>query len=213
VNDEQVKQLGIVHSSSAHLLALINDLLDVSRIEAGQADLQHAAFEFSGVVGEVVRILQPMAERKGLQVTVELAEPAIPMLGDRKRALQVLLNLVANAVKFTARGGVNIAAPPAGSALRVEVSDTGIGIKPEHLGMLFEAFRQVDGSAKRVYEGTGLGLYLCRKLLTLMGGEILVESEYGKGSRFVYWLPRQLSTEADLRSGGSHGTEGVAGRG
>jgi PAS domain S-box-containing protein len=193
VNDEQVKQLGIVHSSAAHLLGLINDLLDVSRIEAGRAELQHEPYDFVEVVNEVALILQPMADRKGLKVIVDLAQPEIPMRGDRKRAFQVLLNLVNNALKFTEQGSVQIAAAGSGGMLRVEVSDTGIGIKPEQLEMLFEAFRQVDGSAKRVYEGTGLGLYLCRKLLTLMGGEIHAESIYRKGSRFLYSMPLELA--------------------
>jgi len=193
VNDEQAKQLGIVHSSASHLLGLINDLLDVSRVEAGRADLLREPFNFVEVVNEVARSLQPMAGRKGLRVIVEVAQPAIPMLGDRQRSFQILLNLVTNALKFTERGTVRIGAVSSENTLRVEVSDTGIGIKAEHLGMLFEAFRQIDGSAKRVYEGTGLGLYLCRKLLTLMGGEIRVESEYGKGSRFLYSMPLELA--------------------
>jgi signal transduction histidine kinase len=111
------------------------------------------------------------------------------MEGDRKRCFQVLLNLANNAVKFTEHGEVRIMADVDGRTLRVCVADTGIGIKPEYLPMLFEAFRQVDGSARRVYEGTGLGLYLCRTLLTLMGGEIGVESEFAKGSRFTFTIP------------------------
>ncbi len=193
VNDEQAKQLGIVQSSASHLLGLINELLDVSRVEAGRADLLREPFNFVEVVNEVVRSLQPMADRKGLRVIVDLAQPAIPMLGDRKRALQILLNLVTNALKFTEKGTVRITAVSSENTLRVEVADTGIGIKAEDLGMLFEPFRQIDGSAKRVYEGTGLGLYLCRKLLTLTGGEIHVESEYGKGSRFLYSMPLELA--------------------
>jgi signal transduction histidine kinase len=186
VNPEQKKQLDIVHSSANHLLALINDLLDVSRIEAGRADLDREPFDFVDVVNEVVRSLKPMADRKGLEVTATLTAPAIPMNGDRKRTLQVLLNLVNNAIKFTAKGSVNVTAAVEGRNLVVIVTDTGIGIKKEHIGMLFEAFRQVDGSVRRVYEGTGLGLYLCRRLLDLMGGMIRVESEYGSGSRFTY---------------------------
>jgi PAS domain S-box-containing protein len=213
VNDEQRKQLGIVHGSAGHLLGLINDLLDVSRIEAGRADLLHEPFDFVEVVNEVARVLQPMADRKGLRVTVDLAQPAIPMVGDRKRALQILLNLVTNALKFTEHGTVRIRAEGSANVLRVEVADTGIGIKAEHLGMLFEAFRQVDGSAKRVYEGTGLGLYLCRKLLTLMGGEIRVESEYGKGSRFLYSMPLELAPGSVEEAGEIHGAKGTAGGG
>lgn len=195
VNEEQVKQLGIVHSSASHLLGLINDLLDVSRVEAGRAELLREPFDFLDVVNEALRSLQPMADRKGLQVIVDAAQPAIPMLGDRKRSLQILLNLVTNALKFTERGTVRIAAISSENTLRVEVADTGIGIKAEHLGMLFEAFRQIDGSAKRVYDGAGLGLYLCRGLLRMMGGEIRAESIYGKGSRFLYSMPLSLAVE------------------
>ncbi len=193
VNAEQRKQLGIVQSSASHLLALINDLLDVSRIEAGRADLDLKAFDFADVLGEVMRLLEPIAGRKGLELTASVQPAAIPMKGDRKRTLQVLLNLAHNAIKFTEKGNVKICAAAAFGVLRVRVEDTGIGIKSEHIGMLFEAFRQVDGSAKRVYEGTGLGLYLCRKLLSLMGGEIAVESVYGAGSCFAFSMPIELA--------------------
>jgi PAS domain S-box-containing protein len=192
VNDEQAKQLGIVQTSASHLLGLINDLLDVSRVEAGKADLHCEHFDFVEVANEVVRAMQPLAEKNGVTVVLAVQAATIPMHGDRKRTLQILLNLVSNAVKFTAKGSVTITATASMNRVRVEVADTGIGIKPEHVGMLFEAFRQVDGSAKRVYEGTGLGLYLCRKLLSIMGGEISVESEYGKGSRFMFSLPLAL---------------------
>jgi signal transduction histidine kinase len=118
------------------------------------------------------------------------------MVGDEKRALQVLLNLVNNAIKFTEKGQVKISAAVERDLLRVAVADTGIGIRAEHIGMLFEAFRQLDGSAKRIYEGTGLRLYLCRKLLKLMGGDIQVESVYGVGSCFTYTMPLELRVEA-----------------
>jgi len=196
INDEQRKQLEIVQTSASHLLTLINDLLDVSRIEAGRADIACEPFDFADVLHDVVRLLEPMAHRKSLDLVVDVRPKSIPMKGDRKRALQVLLNLANNAVKFTAHGGVTISGTVEGGALRVTVADTGIGIKPEHIGMLFEAFRQVDGSAKRVYEGTGLGLYLSRKLLHMMGGEIQVESEYGVGSRFSYSMPVELTPES-----------------
>jgi len=151
--------------------------------------LQCTAFDFVEAVNEVVRAMEPLANRKGLQIVLAVNQPAIPMRGDRKRTTQVLLNLFSNAVKFTVNGSVTVTATASLTNVRVEVADTGIGIKSEHLGMLFEAFRQVDGSAKRVYEGTGLGLYLCRKLVGIMGGEISVQSEYGKGSRFIFSLP------------------------
>jgi signal transduction histidine kinase len=195
VNAEQKKQLDIVQTSSKHLLTLINDLLDVSRIEAGRADLEFDTFDFAAVLAEALRILKPMADRKGLETVAELPAETIPMTGDRKRTLQVLLNLVNNAIKFTEEGRVRIQASTEADRLRVVVSDTGIGIKAEHIGMLFEAFRQVDGSARRIYEGTGLGLYLCRKLLRMMGGEIHVESDYGVGSRFTFTMPLELAPE------------------
>jgi PAS domain S-box-containing protein len=196
VNAEQTKQLEIVQTSASHLLALINDLLDVSRIEAGRADLEREPFDFVGVLNEVMRLLEPMANRKALEVIAEAPAPAIPMKGDRKRTLQVLLNLANNAVKFTENGRVTIRVTVEQDTLRVAVADTGIGVRPEHLGMLFEAFRQLDGSAKRVYEGTGLGLHLCRKLLDLMGGEIRVESVFGKGSCFTFAMPLELAAES-----------------
>ena len=137
----------------------------------------------------MVQNLGPLAGQKHLPLATDLPGPVLEIVGDRKRSYQVLLNLAHNAVKFTDRGEVKITAQPQGDILRVCVIDTGIGIKPEQLGMLFEAFRQLDGTAKRVYEGTGLGLHLCRRLLTLMHGEISVESEFGKGSCFSFTLP------------------------
>jgi signal transduction histidine kinase len=192
VNEEQKKQLGLVFGSAKHLLSLINDLLDLSRIEAGKVDIEEEPFNFVDVVNEVVQNLSPMARQKELTMATELPGADIPMVGDRKRSFQVLLNLANNAVKFTDRGKITITAATEGDKLRVCVADTGIGIKPEQMSMLFEAFRQLDGTAKRVYEGTGLGLHLCRRLLTLMHGEIGVESEFGKGSRFWFTLPRQV---------------------
>jgi PAS domain S-box-containing protein len=192
VNDEQKKQLGLVFGSARHLLSLINDLLDLSRIEAGKVDIEQESFDFVEVIDEVIQNLTPMAGQKNISLTTELPDQPIQMVGDRKRCFQVLLNLANNAVKFTDRGVVKITARTEADQLRVCVADTGIGIKPEQIGMLFEAFRQLDGSAKRLYEGTGLGLHLCRRLLELMHGKIGVESEFGKGSRFTFIMPREI---------------------
>jgi PAS domain S-box-containing protein len=188
VNVEQKKQLDIIRSSSQHLLTLINDLLDVSLIEAGRADLHYENFDFANVAAEAIQSLAPLAKAKGLQVITDIPE-SVEMVCDRKRTLQLLLNLVNNAIKFTESGYVRVSGLKGDTDLNVSVEDSGIGIRPEHIEMLFEAFRQVDSSAKRIYEGTGLGLYLCRKLLELMGGEIRVESEFGKGTRFKYRVP------------------------
>jgi signal transduction histidine kinase len=201
VNAEQEKQLGMVYSSGLHLLSLISDLLDLSRIEAGKMELECKTFDFGEVADEVARGLKPIAGAKGLNVAADLAGARLEITGDRKRCYQVLLNVANNAVKFTEHGSVRISAQTSGKMLLVSVTDTGIGIKPEQLPQLFEAFRQLDGSAKRIYEGTGLGLYLCRKLLSLMGGEIKVESEYGKGSRFMFTIPLNLQAGDCARGG------------
>jgi signal transduction histidine kinase len=189
VTDEQEKQLDIVLKSSRHLLSLINDLLDVSRIEAGRADLHCERFDFNGVVDEAIATVRLFAQKKKIELIHTPGLAPIEITNDRQRSFQVVLNLLNNAVKFTDTGSVGIEAAIENGQLRVTVSDTGIGITPDQISVLFEAFRQVDSSAHRAYQGTGLGLYLCRKLLDLMGGEIHVESEFGRGSRFIFTLP------------------------
>ncbi|MBK8475510.1 MAG: PAS domain S-box protein [Opitutaceae bacterium] len=189
LNPEQVKQLGLVQSSARHLLALINDLLDLSRIESGRIELHPEPFDFAGVIAEVVAFLTPVAHQKALVLRSDCVPGPQPLVGDRRRILQVLLNLVTNAVKFTERGEVVITARVATCQLVVAVRDTGIGIRLDQLPHLFEAFRQLDATAHRHYEGTGLGLHLCRKLLDLLGGAITVESAAGVGSTFTFTLP------------------------
>ncbi len=193
LNEEQQRQLAFVQGSGQHLLELINDLLDVSRIESGRMEVVRAPFDFTSVADEAVAQLQPQAQGKGLDLLVQVP-PSLPMLGDRRKVYQVLLNLAGNALKFSDHGEVRINARRSadGQRLEVEVSDTGIGIAAEHLGGLFEAFRQVDGSIGRLHEGTGLGLYLSRKLLHLMGGTIEVGSQPGIGSTFRFSLPLEL---------------------
>jgi PAS domain S-box-containing protein len=189
LNEEQKKQLGMVHFSARHLLDLINDLLDLSRIESGKMDVTIEDVEVADVARQVIESLQPAAVQKGLLLEKEVADPTRCIRTDRKRAYQVLLNLANNAVKFTDAGSVKIVVRNAGTGVQFDVIDTGIGIKPEQLANLFQAFRQVDGSAKRVYEGTGLGLYLSKKLVNMLGGSIGAESKFGAGSRFYFTLP------------------------
>ncbi|HWH70171.1 MAG TPA: PAS domain S-box protein, partial [Candidatus Sulfotelmatobacter sp.] len=140
VNAEQKKQLDLAYGSAKHLLSMINDLLDLSRIEAGKVAIERQPFNFAEVVTEVVEILGPLARQKDLRLVSELPGPVLELVGDRKRCLQVLLNLANNAVKFTPQGEVRIAARLEPDTLRVSVADTGIGIKPEQMGLLFEAF-------------------------------------------------------------------------
>jgi signal transduction histidine kinase len=190
LTEEQAKQLGLVQGSARHLHTLINDLLDLSRIESGRMEVYHERFRVADVVREVVETLAPMVAQKGLALDTKLDSPSLEIVCDRKKTFQILLNLANNAVKFTEQGQVTIRVGERGQYLHVAVTDTGIGIKPQHMAGLFEAFRQIDGSARRVYEGTGLGLHLCRKLITLLGGEVRAESEFGVGSTFSFTLPR-----------------------
>ncbi|MGB8166613.1 MAG: PAS domain S-box protein, partial [Chthoniobacteraceae bacterium] len=192
LNPEQLKQLGMVHFSARHLLGLINDLLDLSRIESGKMEVVAESFSLEEVVEEVVQSLTPAALQKKLTLETQLDPPHISVHSDRKKVFQILLNLANNAVKFTEKGTVHIGARVDANEVVLEVADTGIGIRPESIAGLFQAFRQVDGSARRVYEGTGLGLYLCKKLSNMLGGRIRAESEFGTGSRFTVNLPRKL---------------------
>ncbi len=186
---EQQTQLSIVASSAQHLLSLVNDTLDLSAMEANATTLVAEPFAFAEVVTEVTQEVAPQIAQQGLQLCVEPPEASRSMVSDRRRVLQVLSNLVTNAVKFTAQGEVRIAYTYRAEHLDVCVSDTGIGISREHMAMLFERFWQVQGTARRCYAGVGLGLYLCKKLVTLLGGEIWAESVAGQGSRFMFTLP------------------------
>jgi PAS domain S-box-containing protein len=201
VTGEQTKQLGMVRSSARHLLELINDVLDISRIEAGQLPVRAERFSLRGCLEHVINLVKASAEKKGLSITLATASSLEEMVSDRRRVEQILLNLLNNAVKFTEQGGVTLTAERATDSrnrpsVRLCVADTGIGIKPEDFPLLFEPFRQVETGLSRSHEGTGLGLAICRRLATLLGGEILVRSEWTKGSEFIVTLPLEISTPA-----------------
>jgi signal transduction histidine kinase len=189
LNAEQEKQLGMVGASARHLLSLISDILDISKIEAGQLAVAREPYDLRESIGKVVRSIRPLAEKKGLDLSVELSGAVGTMTGDARRVEQILLNLLSNAVKFTERGGIRVRCgiEPEGCVTRV--TDSGIGIRDEELGELFKPFHQVDSGLSRKYEGTGLGLSICRKLVELMGGRIGVESRPGAGSTFTFILP------------------------
>ncbi len=189
LNAEQHKQISMVYGSAKHLLTLINDLLDLSRIESGRMEIQREPFRCEEVIAEVIASLAPAVAEKALKLVSDIPAPLPEVRSDRKRVFQILLNLANNGVKFTEVGEVRIRCVARGEALEFRVTDTGIGIKPENMALLFEAFRQVDGSARRRYEGAGLGVHLSRRLAGLLGGDIRAESEYGKGSRFTLTLP------------------------
>ena len=200
LNAEQIKQLGMVRGSARHLLELINDVLDLSKIEAGQLEVRTGTFNLSEAIAHVTGLVKPLAEKNGLTLEMNVPPGLNEVNNDRRRVEQILLNLINNAIKFTERGGVKITAervadyqpsPGAASlpAVRVRVADTGIGIRPEDLATLFQPFRQIDAGLARQHEGTGLGLTICRRLASLLGGEISVTSEWTKGSEFTLTLP------------------------
>ena len=192
-DEKQREQLAKVEGASRHLLAIINDILDISRIEADRLTLAPLDFTFAKVVDDLFALCEPLARAKGLSLAVEVA-PGLRerrFRGDPVRVGQVLLNLVGNAIKFTERGGVTVRAAAVGPAesgavVRFEVADTGIGIAPEALERLFTPFEQADGSLTRRYGGTGLGLAISRRLVELMGGTIEVASTVGAGSTFRF---------------------------
>jgi len=192
INEEQRKQLSMVYNSAKHLLSLINDILDLSRIESDRMEISVEKFKIEEVISEVIHTLYPMISQKGLQLITEIQDEIPELQNDRKKIFQILLNLVNNSVKFTSKGEIKIKCYTENNDLVVSVSDTGIGIKKENMAYLFEAFRQIDGTSQRRYQGAGLGLYLCKKLVILLGGEIWAQSEYGKGSQFTFKLPLRI---------------------
>ncbi len=188
LNAEQRKQMEMVSGSAEHLLALINDVLDISKIEAGQMTINAEDFDPREALRKAVLATRPLAEKKGLALE-EYFEGEGLVRGDRRRFEQILLNLLGNAIKFTERGRVSVSCAVGGSAIIIKVADTGIGIRQEDIGKIFKPFRQIDTGTGRQFEGTGLGLSICKKFTELMGGTISVESEYGRGSVFTVRLP------------------------
>ena len=196
MNEEQRKQLGMVRGSAQHLLALINDVLDVSKIEAGQLEVRHETFDLRRSVEKVVDVVRPMADKKGLRLNVDVGPGIGKLASDPRRVEQVLLNLLNNAIKFTEKGDVTLTAVAADRVVRISVADAGIGIKPEDVAKLFQPFVQIETGLSRRHEGTGLGLVISRRLATLLGGDIEVRSEWGKGSVFTFTLPNKRPEEA-----------------
>ncbi len=172
LNAEQTKQLDMVRNSARHLLDLINDVLDISKIEAGQVKIISKPFDMREAIEKVVQTVTPLAEEKNLALTVDIGPEVGRITSDRRRVEQILINLLNNAVKFTDKGAVRVECQVNDGWLVTRVVDTGIGIKPEDMDKLFQAFRQVDTGLTRRYEGTGLGLSICKKLVKMLGGEI-----------------------------------------
>jgi protein-histidine pros-kinase len=191
VSAEHKEYLADILSSSHHLLQLINDLLDNAKIEAGRMEVLPTTFPVTDLIVEATHNLAPIMSVKNLKLIREIPDDLPPITTDRRKLLQILLNLASNAVKFTERGEIGLRCRATGGALQLAVSDTGIGIKANDLDLLFQPFSQIDSGLQKRQEGTGLGLHLSQNLARLLGGVIAVESEYGKGSTFTLTVPLQ----------------------
>ena len=189
LNFEQKKQLKMVRGSSEHLLSLINDVLDISKIDAGEIDLYIEAIDMVDLILQVKELLGPMAEKKGLSLSSDISSNVVEVKSDKLRVRQILVNLVNNAIKFTEEGSVLIRCKRSGDRLQTEIIDTGIGIDQENIGRLFKPFEQLESGIDRRYEGTGLGLAISKRILENLGGGIEVKSQLGKGSCFSFYLP------------------------
>jgi len=199
LSDAQDETLQKVYTTSQHLLELINDVLDLSKIEAGKMPLHVEEVDLRNILGELAETVMPMVRKKHLEY-IALFSDAVPRIStDRTKLKQILLNLLSNAIKFTSSGSVTVTTELAASndRVRITVADTGIGIKPEYLDVIFEDFRQLDQSHTREYGGTGLGLSITKNLLALLGGTITVQSKFGDGSRFTVELPARLDSSMD----------------
>jgi signal transduction histidine kinase/DNA-binding response OmpR family regulator len=187
-----------IHAAGKHLLALINDVLDLSKIEAGKMTLYLENFAVQGMLSDVVATITPLVEKNGNTLAVQAAHGLGTIRADLTKVRQTLFNLLSNAAKFTEKGTITLEARrEGGGRIIFTVRDTGIGMTPEQLGRMFQAFTQADNSTTRKYGGTGLGLVISRTFCRMMGGDITVESEYGKGTAFHVWLPVEVAEPAE----------------
>jgi signal transduction histidine kinase len=189
LNEKQEEYLKDIYASGQHLLSLINDILDLSKIEAGKMDLEVSDFDLPATIDNALMLVRERAARRDIELQRAVDERLGQIQGDERKIRQVLLNLLSNAIKFTPQGGrIDVRAKRVNGFIEVSVSDTGVGIAPGDQDAVFEEFRQVGTAAKKV-EGTGLGLALSRKFIELHGGKIWVRSEVGKGSTFTFTVP------------------------
>jgi signal transduction histidine kinase len=178
--------------SSEHLLALINELLDLAKIESGRMEAYAETFKLDDILRIATTTVEPLLKTGKVKLVTEIAPDIGPLKTDKDKLKQAMLNLLSNSAKFTERGEIKVAAWRDDGLLKLTVTDTGIGMKPEALQYIFDEFRQADMSSTRKYGGTGLGLAIVKKFIILMGGDIVVESEVGQGSKFTITLPMEL---------------------
>jgi signal transduction histidine kinase len=190
LNPKQLEYANDIHSSGKHLLSLINDILDLSKIEAGRMELDLAEFDMPAALQNAMTLVRERAQRHGIALDLK-TDPALGLFhADERKFKQIMLNLLSNAVKFTPEGGkVGVTAKPNGTTVEIAVADSGVGIAPEDQETIFEEFKQVGTDYTKKAEGTGLGLALTRRFIELHGGTIRVISAPGKGSTFTFTLP------------------------
>jgi signal transduction histidine kinase/DNA-binding response OmpR family regulator/HAMP domain-containing protein len=193
VPEEEFSYIGVIERNGKQLLMLINDILDLSRIEAGREEIRVRTFNVNNLIREVVEMIKPQANQKNIVLQCVIEESLPDIRSDFDKCRHILQNIVANSVKFTEEGQVEIRARADDDSIHIDIKDTGIGIKEEFLSHIFEEFRQADGSNSRKYGGTGLGLAIAKKYADILGGNIEVESTYGQGSRFSLILPLHIT--------------------
>jgi len=192
VNEKQLEYLHDIHSSGHHLLTLINDILDLSKIEAGRMELDLSRFNMPLLLDNTTTLVRERALRQGLRLTLEVDEQLGDWVADQRKLKQVVINLLSNAVKFTPAGGrVTLRGRALGQAVEIAVADTGVGIAPDQQALVFEEFRQAGGDYLRKTEGTGLGLALAKRFVELHGGTMRLDSAPGQGSTFAFILPER----------------------
>jgi signal transduction histidine kinase len=190
LNEKQADYMKDIHESGKHLLSLINDILDLSKIEAGRMDLELSSFDLPSALSNAMTLVRERAQRHAIKLSLEVDRRLGSFEADERKFKQIVVNLLSNAVKFTPDGGrVDVSAKPSNGSVEIQVRDTGIGIAPEDHAAVFEEFKQVGRDYTRKAEGTGLGLALTRRFVELHGGQVRLDSALGKGSTFTITLP------------------------
>jgi signal transduction histidine kinase/response regulator RpfG family c-di-GMP phosphodiesterase len=195
IPDDEYSYLEVIERNGKHLLLLINDILDISRIEAGREEIEITTFSSKNLITEVVNMIHAQAVLKNIELMQHISDPEIIIQGDLDKCQHILLNLVSNAVKFTEKGKVEVSSKINGNHVEITVTDTGIGIASNHLDHIFDEFRQADSGTSRKFGGTGLGLAIAKKYANLLGGTITVQSTQGEGSSFTFSLPINYRAE------------------
>jgi len=195
IPEEEYSYIGVIERNGKHLLELINDILDISRIEAGKEEIEITKFNANNLIAEIVSMISPQVEQKDLKLIHSANDAKLLFTSDVAKCRHILQNIIANAVKFTEEGKVEVKAEQIENKILISVTDTGVGISDAHIPHIFDEFRQADGSTSRKFGGTGLGLAIAKKYAMLLGGTISVKSILGKGSEFILTLPLQYAPE------------------